>query len=467
MEQSRAETVETSDSLTGDGGRWAALLLREFTVSGAALVIAVSFGVSAVLGAVRQVLLNARFGAGAEVSAYYAAARLPETLFTLIAGGALWTAMIPTLSDVRRTGGDGAVRRLADTVLGAVLAVAVLLVATGMLAAPWFVSTLLAPGFDAGERALTTRLTRLLLIQPLLLTVGSVAMAVLNARSRFLLPAVAIAVHNLAEIAGIAAVWLVPSLGIYGPVCGAVGGAVLQGGVLFAFLWRSEWRPRPRWAPGDAALRATLRLLVPTSLSLGVGYLGGVLDASFASRSPEAGALPAIVNAWLLAGLPVRIIGFAAAQAAFPRLVLAANGRDTLAFRRLTVRTTAAIAALSIPAALGLVLLARPVVRLLFEHGAFDAKAGSLTSRQIVIYALGLPFFAVTEILTRGLTALRDTRTPLLTNLAQLTLRGAICALLLDRFGVAIIPAAFVLSSIVETVILGAALGRRAAGTAP
>ena len=435
--------------------------MREYGIAEASFIIAGSLFISAILGAVRQILLNAEFGAGDTISAYYAAAKLPETLFTLVAGGALWTAMIPVLTDARRTHGIESERNLANVVLTAVMATAVVTILIGQLTAPYFVEYLLVPGFDDPTTALTVRLTRLLLIHPLILAVASVAMAVMNARSRFLLPAIAIAVHNLAEIAGVIAAWIVPSIGIYGPVAGVIAGALLQAGLLFAALRPRDWRPRFRWAPHDPGLRAVLTLLIPTSLSLGVGYLGGVLDAAFASRAPEESALPAIVNAWLLVALPARLIGFAAGQAAFPRLVAAASEAAVQPFRRLTLRVAGMALVLSIPAGISLVVLARLTVRVLFEHGEFDAAAGALTSDVVVLYAAGLPAYAVTEVLTRSLVAMRDTRTPLATNLLQLALRAAIAALFLGRLGVEVIPVAFAVSSVIEVVVLWIVLQHR------
>lgn len=441
--------------------RLSALVMREFGVAEASALLAASFFLSAVLGAIRQTLLNARFGAGDTAGAYYAAARLPETLFTLVAGGALWSALIPVLIGVRRDAGETAARRLADIVLTACLAVCLVIVLAGEIATPRFVGTILAPGFDDATTDLTVRLTRILLLQPLLLTAGSVAVAVLNARNRFLLPALAVTVHNVAEIAGIGAAWLVPGVGIYGPAAGVVGGAVIEAIVPYVVLWRREWRPRLAWAPRDPHLRDVVRLLVPNGMSLGVGYAGGVVDTSFASRAPESGAVPALVNAWLLAGLPVRLLGVAGAQAAFPRLAAGAAAGSWIWFRRMTMRTTTTAVALTLPAALGLVVLARPVVAILFEHGEFDAAAGRLTARLVVLYALALPAYAATEVLTRALIAVRDTRTPLITNTLQLGLRIAVTAALLGPSGVEAIPIAFAISSVIETGILGGVLWRR------
>jgi putative peptidoglycan lipid II flippase len=436
--------------------------MREFGVAEASGILAIAFAVSAMLGAVRQALLNARFGAGDTASAYYAAARLPETLFTLVSGGALWSALIPILLATRKRDGDDAARRLADIVLGACLLVSSGIIVIGELSTPLFVSRLLVPGFDAEATDLTIKLTRIMLFQPLLLAAGAVAVAVLNARNRFLIPALAIAIHNLAEISGILVAWAIPDVGIYGPTFGALGGALLQGIIPFVMLWRSEWRPRPAWRPRDPGLRAVVRLLIPNGLSLGVGYLSSVVETTFASRADEHGALPAIISAWLLAGLPVRLLGFAAGQAVFPRLANAVATEQWTRFRRLGNQTLLAVVALSIPVALGLVVLARPVVRILFEHGEFDADATRLTARLVLLYAIGLPTYIATEVLTRSLIALHDTRTPLLTNTGQLAIRVVVIAALFNRYGVEAIPVSYVISSAIEVLVLLIVLRRKA-----
>jgi putative peptidoglycan lipid II flippase len=121
--------------------------------------------------------------------------------------------------------------------------------------------------------------------------------------------------------------------------------------------------------------------------------------------------------------------------------------------------------ALAIPALLGLVFLGRPLVRVLFEHGRYDADAGSVTYSVLVAYAVALPAYVGTEVITRGLIALRDTRTPLVTNSLQLAGRALIIVLLLDQVGLLAIPAAFAITASLETIALGGVLlsklGRR------
>ena len=116
---------------------------------------------------------------------------------------------------------------------------------------------------------------------------------------------------------------------------------------------------------------------------------------------------------------------------------------------------------LALGAVVGLLLLGRPVIRFLFERGAFDAAAGDLTYRVLVIYAVALPAYVATEVITRGLIALRDTRTPLLTNTGQLISRIILISLLIQPWGVVAIPAAFAITSTLETLALGGVLWRK------
>jgi putative peptidoglycan lipid II flippase len=434
------------------------LLTREFSIAEAAIILMASFLVSAMLGAVRQVLFNAQFGAGPEASAYYAAFRLPDMLFSLIAGGALSSAMIPVLLSTSQDEGEAAGWRLTSLVMNTLLAAFAVIVVLLELFTPAFVNTLLAPGFDAPTSQLTVSLTRIMLVQTLILAVGSVATAVLNSRNQFLLTGLAIMSHNIALIAGIVASALIPGLGVYGPTLGVVGGAVLQVSILLPGLLGRGLRYRPVFDLTDRRLREVGRLLLPNGLAVGVGYAGFILDTAFASRAPEGEALAAIQNAWLLVGLPIALLGQAAGQAAFPRLAAQAAAGNFPVMRRTLLLALAAVVGLAIPGVIGLIVLGRPVIQLLFEHGKFGAEAGSLTYHIMTRYAVALPMYVAAEVITRGLIALRDTRTPLITNTLQLAGRAVIVSLLLDDIGAAAIPVSFAVSASIEALVLLAVL---------
>jgi putative peptidoglycan lipid II flippase len=267
-----------------------------------------------------------------------------------------------------------------------------------------------------------------------------------------------VASHNLGLIGGIVAARLWPALGIYGPTFGVIAGALLQVLILLPGLAGRGARLRLALDLGDARLREVVRLLIPNGASVGVNYAGFILDTAFASKAPELAGLPAIQNAWLLVGLPIALLGPAVGQSAFPRLADHAAAAEWGLLRRTLLRSLGVVVALAVPALLGLVFLGRLVIRILFERGRFDAAAGALTYEVLVVYALALPFYVATEVITRGLIALRDTRTPLITNTCQLAGRAALLALLVARLGVIAIPMAFAISAAIETIALGTVL---------
>lgn len=438
--------------------RLAGLLTREFSIAEASFVLIASFFFSAVLGAIRQILFNVQFGSTYQASAYYAAFRLPDTLFSLIAGGALSSAMIPVLLSTSREEDEQAARRLTNLVLNTLIAVFALLVLIGEIFTPAFVSHVLAPGFKGDESTLTVTLTRIMLIQPVILAVGSVATAVLNSRNQFLLTAASIASHNIGLIGGIIATREHPAFGIYGPTFGVLAGAVLQVLILLPGLIGRDFRYMPVFSLRDPRLREVIALLIPNGLAVGVLYTGFIVDTAFASKIHGTTALPALHNAFLLVGLPIALLGQAVGQSAFPRLAAYAASRDWLQMRRITVQALGVVVVLAVPALLFLIVAGRRMIRVLFEHGQYHSAAGAVTYDVLVAYAVALPAYVATEVLTRGLIALRDTRTPLFTNTAQILGRAAIMAVFLGAWGVRTIPLAFAMMATVETVALAAVL---------
>jgi putative peptidoglycan lipid II flippase len=237
-----------------------------------------------------------------------------------------------------------------------------------------------------------------------------------------------------------------------------LAGAVLQVIILLPGIRDNGLRFGLRWNPGSERLHQVVRLLIPNGLSIGVGSVGIVVDTAFASKVHNSAALPAIQNAWLLVALPIAFLGQGVGQAVFPRLAAYAAAYEWRTMRSTLLWGLAVVVTLALPAMLGLAVLGRFIIHILFEHGSFDAAAGSLTYKVLLAYILVLPASVVAEILTRGLIALRDTRTPLLTNSLQLVMRAGLIALLLGRFEVVAIPLAFVISASIEALLLAAIL---------
>jgi putative peptidoglycan lipid II flippase len=434
------------------------LLTREYSVGEASFILMASFFLSAALGAVRQVLFNAHFGVSPEANAYYAAFRLPDTLFSLIAGGALSSAMIPVLLNARQREGEASGWHLISVVLTSLLSVFALLILAVEIFAPTLVTRVLAPGFDAETSDLTITLTRIMLIQPMILLLGSVATAVLNSRNQFLLTGLSVVSHNVSLIASILILKLFPDLGIFGPTAGVIGGAILQALILSPGLRGEGHSVGILFDLANQRLREVVRLLIPNGLSVSVNYAGFIVDTSYATRAMNPAGLAAIYNAFLLVGLPIALLGQAIGQATFPRLAAQAEAGNWTEMRRILLRSLGASIALALPAVGALLLLGRPTIRILFERGEFTSAAGDLTFSVLVAYAIALPAYVSTEVITRGLISLRDTRTPLFTNSGQLIARILLISILLPGMDVVAIPAAFAISATLETVTLAVVL---------
>jgi putative peptidoglycan lipid II flippase len=373
--------------------------------------VGASFALAAGAGLLRNAIIARRFGIGADLDAYYAAFKLPDLLFTIVAGGALATAFIPIfadfLADEDRAGGW----RLASAVTNlVVLAVSGLAVLAAVLA-PWLVRYLIAPGFDASRQAETVAVMRLVLLSTVLFGVSAVQSSVLHGFKHFLLPAVAPVVYPLGVVAG--AVWLSPMWGVRGLAAGAVMGAALHLAIKvpallhYGFQW---WPVLDLRAP---AVRRVLLLMGPRVLDLGVFHLTLVASTNLASRLGP-GSVSALEWGWDAMQLPETIIGTAFGLVAFPTLAELAARRDLAGLRATLGETLRTVLALTVPAAAGLILLGQPLLRLLYQRGAFDAAATDAVYVALRLFALGLVGHACLELAARTFFAQQDTVTPLL-----------------------------------------------------
>ncbi|MEZ4727251.1 MAG: lipid II flippase MurJ [Caldilineaceae bacterium] len=205
----------------------------------------------------------------------------------------------------------------------------------------------------------------------------------------------------MALILGILAARVLRGLGIYGPTLGVILGALFQV-LILAPAFRSAGRPfRLAWNLSDRRLREILSLLHPNGLAVGVNYAGNIADTAFASTAAQGAALAAIYNGWLLVGLPIALLGQAVGQAAFLRLAAADESGNWVGLRRSLVQALSIVIGLSLLTMAGLFILGRPVITILFERGEFTAAAGALTYQVLITYALALPAYVGTEVITR------------------------------------------------------------------
>ncbi|RME79579.1 MAG: murein biosynthesis integral membrane protein MurJ [Chloroflexi bacterium] len=399
-------------------------------IARAATLVMALFVASRVLGLVREMVIARQFGAGAEMDAYLAAFRVPDFLFYMVAGGALGSAFIPVFTGYLTRGDMPGAWRLASAVINWVL---LLLCALGGLAAvlaPWLVQTFFGE-FTPDQQALTVTLMRWMLISTVIFGVSGVVMGILNAHQHFLLPALAPVIYNAVIIA--AALMLGPTWGVRGLTAGVVAGAGAHLLVQIPGLVRRRMVYRPVLDWRDASLREVGRLMAPRVLGLAAVQLNFMVNAVLASRLP-AGRLTALNYGWIIMLLPQGVIAQSVATALFPTLsALTAQGNRS-EMRRIFGLTLRNLLFLTLPAAVGLLVLATPIVRLLLQRGAFDAEDTAATAWALGFFALGLTGHAVVEIATRAFYALKDTRTPVAVGVAAMGVNIGLSIVLMGLF---------------------------------
>jgi putative peptidoglycan lipid II flippase len=375
------------------------------------LIVALSFGLAAGMGLARNIIMARQFGLGVALDTFYAAFKLPDLLFTIVAGGALATAFIPVFTEFLASEDRAGAWRLASAITNLVVVTVGVLAGLAALFAPWLVRTLIAPGFGETQQAETAALMRLVLVSTLFFGISAVQSSVLHSYKQFLLPALAPVVYPLGVIIGV--LWLAPIWGVEGLAWGAILGALFHLLVKLPGLLRVGLRWQPVFDFHSPAVRRVLVLMGPRILDLGVFHLTLLATTNLASRlSP--GSVSALEWGWEFMQLPETIIGTAFGLVAFPTLAdLAARG-DRAGLRATLGDALRMVITLTAPAAVGLLLLGRPLIQIVYQRGAFDPQATEAVYTALSFYALGLVGHSCLELAARAFFAMQDTLTPLL-----------------------------------------------------
>jgi putative peptidoglycan lipid II flippase len=375
-------------------------------VARSALLVSVLFAADKLLALVRDRVIGRTFGTSAELDAYYAAFEVPDGLFTVVAGAAMATALIPVISArIARRDREGT-WKLFSSVINSVLLVVAAASVLAAVGAPQIIRWV-APGFDRNTADLAVRLMRLVLLQTLVSSASGIVMSTLQAHQHFLLPAVAPMAYTVGRIGG--ALYLAPRWGIfglaYGGLAGTVGHLLIQLPGLYRY--RCRWRPVLR----HPDLGAVLSLLGPRVLGIGTTYLTFVVPTWIGSWL-EPGAIASYEYGWRLMQFPETIVGTAVGLTVFPALAERANAGDESGLRRTAGWALRLVLALAIPAAAGLVVLGRPLTAVLLQGGAFDDQATARVYWALAFFAPALVGHAALEVVSRTYFARRDVWTP-------------------------------------------------------
>ncbi|MCC7117537.1 MAG: murein biosynthesis integral membrane protein MurJ [Anaerolineales bacterium] len=401
-----------------------------------------------VAGLARGILVARAFGASPELDAFFAANRVSETLFLLVAGGALGSAFIPTFTGLLAKDEKVAAWRLASEIANAVTLTLSLLAALIAFFAPQVVRFALAPGFSTNPElfALTVALLRIQLISAVLFGLGGLIVGILNAHQIFLIPALTPALYQLGIIFG--AVVLAPWMGIYGLAWGVALGSALYllvqvPGLVKLIrpltkpadtarlnLWAWVWE---KLGGHDANARQVILLMGPRLLGVAVVQLNFWVNAYLASQMAE-GSLTGLSYGFSLMIMAQAAIAQSVAIAAMPTFSAQHALNQQAEMRSALASSLRGILLMAIPASVGLMILREPLVAFLFQRGKFDAQGVQLTAWALLWYAAGMVGHSVMEILTRAFYAQHDTKTPVLIGAVAMSLNVALSVLFAKWF---------------------------------
>ena len=373
------------------------------------------------LGLLRGILVARAFPAS-DLDAFFAANRVSETLFMLIAAGALGSAFIPTFTAMLARGERGSAWRLASGLARLILVVLSGLALLAEFLAPQIVTYLLAPGFssDPALFGLTVELLRVQLASVILFGLGGLVVGILNAHGVFFVPALTPSMYQLGLIFGV--LILGPEMGIRGLAWGVVVGSALYLLLQLPALRRVSRQTAaalrtdgygPPLGLHDAPVREVMRLMLPRVAGIGVVQLNFWVNTWLASHM-QSGSVAGLQYGFSLMLMAQAAIAQSVAIAAMPAFSAqhALGRRDEL--RGSLAASLRGILLLAAPASAGLILLREPLVALLYQRGQFDARMTGLVAWALLWFAAGLVGHAMLEVLTRAFYAQRDTRTPVL-----------------------------------------------------
>ncbi len=391
----------------------------------AAGVVGLAVLCSRVLGLAREQIFAALFGGGRVMDAFTIAFRIPNLLRDLFAEGALSTAFVTVFTRTVTLQDGAAAWRLANKVATLTVVTLSAISVLGIITAPWLVA-LLAPGFDPAKAVLTVTLTRIMWPFILLVSLAALVMGMLNARNVFGIPAMASSFFNLGSIvAGVVlGYWLDPQFGpraILGLAVGTLIGGGLQLLVQLPALRRAGYRFRPDLQWGDPGVRAVMRLMGPSVIAASTTQVNVLVNSVFASELGD-GPTFWLTVAFRLMQLPLGIFGVALGTVALPLLARMAATGNSEAFRSELARGMRLAFLMTIPASIGLIVLAEPIISVLYQHGRFGAYETAESAGALRFYAIGLCGYAALKVLVNAFYALDRRKTPMVVSFIAVAL---------------------------------------------
>jgi putative peptidoglycan lipid II flippase len=421
-------------------------------------------GLSRILGLVREIVVRAFFGVEGSINTFTVAFAIPNLVRALVADAALSSAFVPVFSELLEKKEKARAWRVASTLLLLVFLGLGALTALFILLAPWLMKPF---GYEGAEETLLVNLSRVLFPTVVLLGMTGIVVGILNSYERFTVPAIAPVFWNLVIILGL--VLGVPqadttSAKLYVYAGSVVAGTLVQLLLPLPWVWRLDGKLAPILDWRDPAVRRVFVLMLPVTLGLGLINFNQLINTFFAARFIDRNLAPASIEAaFRLYMLPQGVFAVAIATVLFPSLSRLAARGDREGFRATIAVGLRQIGFLLIPASLVSIVLAEPIVRLLYQRGEFTADETTVVAECLAAFSVGLTFNGTMLMLNRAFFSLQTPWVPTAVALGNLAFQVALNTALY-RLGIWGIPLATSLVNLAGTLALLIVLRRRIGG---
>ena len=382
-------------------------------IASAAGKVMIALVISNLVNLASQIMIATTFGTTAQTDAFYAGNRVSETLFVLMAGGALGSAFIPTFTGILTKGDRKSAWKLASAIANLLLVGSIIAACLAAIFAKPLVRYVLAPGFakDPAQFTLTVNLLRIMLPTVVIFGVSGLFMGILNSHQVFFIPALTPAMYRLGMIFGV--LFLAPGMGIYGLAWGVLVGACLHLLLQVPALIRLRGDFSPTFGLKIPDVRQVGLLMLPRIFGQAVVQLNFWVNVNLSS-SMVAGSFTGLTWGFTLMLLSEAVIAQSVATAAMPTLSAQYALGKTDDLRNTLATSLRGILLLAIPTSVGMILLRQPIVALMMQYGNFTATSTQLISWALLWYAAGLVGHCIVEIMARTFYAMHDTKTPVL-----------------------------------------------------
>ena len=406
------------------------------SVARSAAVVMLAMIVSRVLGYIRDVIIYAQIGQNHFTDAYNAAFKIPDCIYMILVGGALSAAFIPIVSSYLAKGKKEEVWNFCSVVINVISCLLLILVAVAYIFAPQFIAFYVS-GFDAETMHLTVVLTRIMLLQAVLMAMAGICQGLLQAFKIFTPTAVGSVLYNVGIIVvGAAFSGLIehhfPGYGITAFSLGVVAGAFGNFAVQAAALKKIGMRYHFSFNIHNEGFKKMIRLMLPVFISLGAVQLNLFVNSGLASHLQE-GLLSALNTAQRLMQLPVSIFAVSIAMAVFPVLSREAALNEIDAFRKDFIYGIRTILFIMIPFSVMLVVLGVPFIRFLYEIGKFNSGNTDAVAFALYFYCIGIFAYGCIQVLNRAFYAFQDTKKPVIVAVSGVAI-NLILSIILVRY---------------------------------